>query len=110
MKLTDKELEIMALLWQSKSPMTAAEIIEASSDRTWKESSIYIIMNTLKNKGAVVLACHKHTGTNTARAYEPAITADEYTIESIDSMSNKGIDINIDAIIESLRARKRKDS
>ena len=43
MKLTKKELEIMAVLWNRKFPMTATEIIEASINRTWKENSIYIV-------------------------------------------------------------------
>jgi predicted transcriptional regulator len=44
MRLTDKEMEIMAVLWESETAMTATEIIEVSNNRTWKESSIYIII------------------------------------------------------------------
>jgi len=47
MKLTDKELEIMAVLWKSSSSMTANEIIETSNNRKWKDSAIakYVVKN-----------------------------------------------------------------
>lgn len=106
MKLTDKELEIMAVLWRIQKPMTASELIEISSNRTWKENSIYIIMNTLIKKGAVALTYYKPTGTNTARAYEPKITSDEYTFICIENISQMGIDINLNALIERLNEKK----
>lgn len=106
MKLTDKELEIMAVLWRNSSSMTATEIIEVSNNRTWKEQSIYIIMNTLLEKGAVILAQYKPTMTKKARAYKPAITSEEYAISSIRNMNQIGIKVDIDALIECLMKTK----
>ena len=102
MRLTDKELEIMAVLWRSESPLTATEIIDTSDNRTWKENSIYIIMNTLIKKGAVVLAHHKPTSTKNARAYVPALTTEEYTTLSIKSMKQTGISIDLHTLIDCL--------
>lgn len=106
MRLTDKELEIMAVLWDSEIPMTASEIIDASDNRTWKESSIYIIMNTLIKKGAVVLTHHKPTGTNTARAYKPALTSEECTALYIAGVAESGVHIDIDELIKCLKEKK----
>lgn len=103
MKLTDKELEIMNLLWESESPLTATEIIEASEDRTWKEGSIYAIMNTLIKKGAVVLKCHKPTGSNTARAYETIITSEEYLVSNIGSVIESGVRVDIPTFIKCIK-------
>ena len=102
MKLTKKELEIMAVLWNRKFPMTATEIIEASINRTWKENSIYIIMKILIKKGAVILKCHKPTISNTARAYEPIITSEEYAAQSIQILRKSGIRIDTRIFIECL--------
>lgn len=102
MKLTKKELEIMCVLWEKKIPLTAAEIIEASSDRTWQEGSVYAIMNTLIKKGAVILAMHKPTGGNHARAYEPIITSEDYMVKYIGSARDTGIRISIPTLIERL--------
>jgi predicted transcriptional regulator len=102
MKLTDKEMEIMVVLWGNERPMTAAEVVEASNNRTWKENSIYIFMNSLIKKGAVISTRHKPTMTNNARAYKPAITSEEYTISYIKNMKQTGVQINIPALVERL--------
>jgi len=105
-KLTGKEMEIMAVLWGRKEPITASELIETSSDRTWKENSIYIIMNTLIKKGAVELTYYKPTGTNTARAYKAIITAEDYALSSVASIKKfgkSGIPIDIDVLIKGIR-------
>jgi len=97
MRLTDIELEIMAILWHSKTPMTSAEIVEASNDRTWKENSIHVLMKSLTKKGAVVLSDPKPTSTNIARAYMPALSAVDYMISTIrDILKRSKIGIHID--------------
>lgn len=105
MKLTDKEMEIMSVMWSSDVPLTATEIVEASSNRTWKENSIYIIMNTLIKKGAVSLSHRKPTATNTARAYKPTITAEEYAVRYIASVIDSGVRIDVRELIEQLQAK-----
>jgi predicted transcriptional regulator len=102
MKLTDKEMEVMVVLWDSKHPMTATEIIETSSNRTWKERSIYTILNMLIKKGIAILTYHKPTITNSARAYAPAITSDEYMVKHILSTMNAGVRFNIPSLIKHL--------
>jgi len=99
MKLTDKEIEIMTVLWGSKTPMTAVEIIEASNDSTWKEGSIYGIMKSLIKKGAAVLAMYKPTSSKNAMAYSAAITSEEYTISYI---KQTGMQIDVETLIDRL--------
>jgi len=102
MKLTDKELEIMAVLWDNGIPMTATEIVVASNNRTWKENSIYILMNTLIKKGAVLLAKHKPTITKSARAYETTLTSEEYMLMCIENMRLSGISVDTHTLIKYL--------
>ena len=102
MKLTDKELQIMAVLWGTGKPLTANEIIEASDNRTWKENSIYIIMNTLVKKGAVRLVNHKPTMTNNARAYETALTSEEYALSCIENVRQSGIHVDTKTLVRRL--------
>jgi predicted transcriptional regulator len=97
----------MMVLWDSKKPMTATEIINASNSRSWKEASIYIIMNTLLKKGAVVLKCYKPTGSNTARAYEPLITSEDYTFSSVKNIMDTGVRIDISVLVERLMSESK---
>jgi len=111
MRLTKKELEIMALLWNSPDPMTASELVEASDDRTWKETSIWGIMKTLERKAAVIVPRQKPTGTNYARAYQPAFSIEEYTLASIADLQKSGKDgvpMNYDLLIDGLKKMKKE--
>jgi len=103
MRLTDKQLEIMKLLWKQKIPMSAVEIVEASSNRTWNENSIYVFMKTLIKKGAVISAHHKPTNTKNAKSYKAAITANEYAISSLRELRDTlGVCLEKDVLIEGI--------
>jgi len=109
MILTKKELEIMTLLWTEKIPMTSAEIVAASIKRTWKDSSIHIIMKKLIDKEAVVFSSPKPTGTNNAKSYIPKISFEDYTLSTIRNMDKYGKSskcIDYDVIIEGIMKMK----
>ena len=83
MRLSKKELEVMHVLWESKVPLSATDIVEASAHvegRTWKLKSIYIILNALLEKEAIVLSTMKPTQTNSAKAFAPTVTKEEYVV------------------------------
>jgi predicted transcriptional regulator len=90
MKLTDKELEVMRLLWASKEPLTTSGIIKMSEDRTWKEHSIFVMMNRLISKGAIELTSFIPTMTKTARAYRPLLSAEDYFVAHIAAANEAG--------------------
>ena len=77
MKLTNKELEVMAVLWEKGVPMSATEILAASDNRTWVETSIFIMLKNLLVKGAVSLADYRATATKRARLYLPTVSFEE---------------------------------
>ena len=66
--LTKKELEMMNVLWQSETALTASEILKASTNRTWKDKSLHILINSLLKKNLKVYA----------RSFKPAISQTNY--------------------------------
>ena len=48
--LTSKEFEIMKIFWQYDKPLTAAEIIDLSKEKTWSFNSLYPLLNKLLKK------------------------------------------------------------
>ena len=46
MRLTKSELEIMEVLWAADEPLCRADIIARSQDKTWKDSSVHILLVT----------------------------------------------------------------
>ena len=108
MKLTKIEIQVMSVLWKSKEAMTTTEIIDASKNKTWKENSIYIIVNTLAKKGAVAFDYCKPTTTNKARAFLPIITPEDYIILRVKSLIDAGVDIDIPKLIKRIKKLCKK--
>lgn len=81
--LTENELEIMELLWRENRPLSRSEVIELSPDRSWKASSIHILLNKLLEKGAICVKGFVKTGKNYGRTYFPNITPEEHFVMSL---------------------------
>lgn len=87
--LTKNEQEIMEVMWTQNRALTRSEVIECSADRSWKKSSIHILLNSLLDKGAIKVDGYVRTGKNYGRTYTAAITQDEYQVMLItQGMSN----------------------
>ena len=107
MKLTGKEMEVMTTLWSNGGLMTTTEIIRITPDRTWHPGSIFSIMRSLVNKGAVVLDSHKPTGGKHARVYKAIITIEDYAVRSIAAMSETGLNIDFDLLADKIKNYKK---
>lgn len=77
MELTKSELEIMDVFWEKKRPLSRSDIME-DPGKTWKDSSVHILINGLLKKGILrevgVVRCNKTYG----RIFEPTMTREEY--------------------------------
>ncbi len=89
MSLTPNELEIMKVLWESKEPLSRSEIIEASPNRSWKASSIHILLNKMLEKEVIHVAGFKKTGKTYGRTFGPLLSEQEYYSTLFSSKNNK---------------------
>ena len=78
MELTKSELEIMNVLWAEGKPLSRNDIITKSVDKTWKGSSIHILLNSLLKKGAIREAGYVRTGKGYGRTFEPVESSEEF--------------------------------
>ena len=76
--LTKSELAIMEVMWEQEEALTASEIIKASGDKEWKNSSIHLMVNALLEKGFLEVAGFKKTTKNYARTFKPTIKEEIY--------------------------------
>ena len=51
----------MEVMWEQEEALTASEIIKASGDKEWKNSSIHLMVNALLEKGFLEVAGFKKT-------------------------------------------------
>ena len=102
--LTENEVQVMEILWCSGVPLTKAAVVSLSPDeKSWKDSSIHIILNSLLKKRAIREAGFVRSGKVFARTFEPLILREEYYSDIIHN-SAKGLHIPtfLSALIENV--------
>ena len=83
MELTRSEMEIMDVLWASDAPLSRADLLAHSEEKTWKDSSVHILLNGLLAKGAIREAGFVKRSKTFGRTFIPALTREEYFARTI---------------------------
>lgn len=86
--LTKSEEQIVELLWNSDEPLTSSEIIRNSVDKTWKDSYVHLLINSLMDKGIIEVAGFKKATKNYARTFRPTMSREEYLVLNLTKSKN----------------------
>lgn len=86
--LTKSEEQIVELLWNSEEPLTSSEIIRNSVEKTWKDSYVHLLINSLMEKGIIEVAGFKKATKNYARTFKPTISREEYLVLKLTRSKN----------------------
>ena len=103
MELTKSEMEIMDVLWNEDKPLSRSDLLERSEEKTWKDSSVHILLNGLLQKGAIQEAGLVKRSKTYGRVFSPTLTREEYFAETIFSHRHKP---NIVGLFEALLQRE----
>ena len=76
--VTKSQLEILNVLWRAGEPLSRGDILEKSTDKSWKGSSIHILLNGLLEKNLIEEAGFARAGKVWGRLYAPTLTVEEY--------------------------------
>ena len=85
MYLTKNEIEIMDVLWKEGRALARGEILSLSEDKSWMDSSVHILLNSMLKKGAIREAGFVKCGKTCGRVYEAAFSCEEYYVSTLDS-------------------------
>lgn len=88
-ELTKSEMEIMDVLWGSDKPLSRADLLARSEEKTWKDSSVHILLNGLLQKGAIREAGLVKRSKTYGRVFSPTMTREEYFATTIFSHRHK---------------------
>ena len=77
----------MELMWRENRLLSRTDIIELSPDRSWKASSIHILLNKMLDKDAIKVDGFVRTGKNYGRTYSPALSNVDYLLMTIKGSS-----------------------
>lgn len=83
MELTKSEMEIMDVLWEAHMPLSRSDLLERSKEKTWKDSSVHILLNGLLHKGAIREAGIVKRSKTFGRTFLPTLTREEYFATTI---------------------------
>ena len=89
MELTKSEMEIMDVLWAADKPLSRSDLLERSEEKTWKDSSVHILLNGLLQKQAIREAGMVKRSKTYGRTFEPTLTREEYFAATIFSHRHK---------------------
>ena len=89
MELTKSEMEIMDVLWGSDKALSRADLLARSEEKTWKDSSVHILLNGLLQKGAIQEAGLVKRSKTYGRIFAPTMTREEYFATTIFSHRHK---------------------
>ena len=89
MELTKSEMEIMDVLWAADGPLSRSELLERSEEKTWKDSSVHILLNGLLQKNAIREAGYVKRSKTYGRTFLPTLTREEYFATTIFSHRHK---------------------
>ena len=78
MELTKSEMEIMDVFWASQEPLSRADLLERSTNKSWKDSSVHILLNGLLAKGAIEEVGFVKRSKTYGRTFLPVLTREEY--------------------------------
>lgn len=103
MELTRSEMEIMDVMWASDVPLSRSDLLERSEQKSWKDSSVHILLNGLLQKDAIREAGFVKRSKTYGRTFAPTLTREEYFATTIFSHKEKP---NIVGLIAALLKRK----
>jgi predicted transcriptional regulator len=83
MELTKSEMEIMDVLWNAGSPLSRADLLDRGEEKTWKDSSVHILLNGLLQKKAIREAGFVRRSKTYGRTFEPNLSREEYFATTI---------------------------
>jgi predicted transcriptional regulator len=89
MELTKSEMEIMDVLWASDKPLSRSDLLERSEEKTWKDSSVHILLNGLLQKQAIREVGMVKRSKTYGRTFEATLTREEYFATTIFSHRHK---------------------
>jgi predicted transcriptional regulator len=106
MVLTKSEMEIMDVLWEDGGALSRSDFLDRSSEKSWKDSSVHILLNGLLRKKAIKEAGIVKRSKTYGRTFLPTMTREEYFANTSFSHRYKP---DMKGLVDALLARPETD-
>ncbi len=112
MELTKSEMEIMDVFWAAQAPMSRSDLLEKSTEKTWKDSSVHILLNGMLQKGVIYEAGVVKRNKTFGRTFAATMSREEYFAQTVFSHRNKPDVVGLFSALwsrEDITAQQRKE-
>ena len=82
-ELTRSEMEIMDVLWNEGKPLSRSDLLQRNEEKSWKDSSVHILLNGLLQKGAIEEAGFVRRSKTYGRTFVPTMSREQYFATTI---------------------------
>ena len=89
MELTKSEMEIMDVFWAAGTPLSRSDLLTQSQNKSWKDSSVHILLNSMLHKGVICEAGFVKRSKTYGRTFTPTMSREEYFAALMYSYRNK---------------------
>lgn len=101
--LTNREVDILNILWNADKPLIASEIVKF--DDTLTINTVQSVLKKLMNKKLIEVSDIVYSGTVLCRSYKPTVDSKEFTLNQFvtqfqNSQKNLKLPIFISAMLE----------
>lgn len=93
--LSKSEYEVLTLLWAENRGLTAVEINDLATDKSWVSTSIHLILTSMLDKGAIEVDGMVRSGRTYSRIFKAALTPEEYSLMQIKQNTSFAKDKNL---------------
>ena len=101
MELTRSEMEIMDVLWEAQMPLSRSDLLERSAEKSWKDSSVHILLNGMLQKNVIREAGFVKRSKTYGRTFVPTMTREAYFAATVYSHRHKPDIVGlIDALLQ----------
>jgi predicted transcriptional regulator len=106
--LTDREMDVMKILWSNKEPLVASEI--AKKGDSLSNNTVQSVLRKLLEKKYIVVADIVYSGTVLTRSYKPIVLKKDLLLEQFVSQFNKDDDmIPIPSLVGTLLKHEKNE-
>lgn len=74
-KMSDSEMEVMRVVWDSATPLTVSQLLTIFENRNWKVQTMGTFLTRLADKGLIAVTKQPKSKAN---LFSPAVTEQEY--------------------------------
>ncbi|MBS5956897.1 MAG: BlaI/MecI/CopY family transcriptional regulator [Clostridiales bacterium] len=106
--LTDKEMQIMKILWKSPEPLVASEITKM--DMSLNKNTVQAVIRKLLSKNFIKVADIVYSGTVLTRSYAPALSEKELMVQQfVDQVQENEENIPIPNLVATLLKHEKNE-